>query len=75
MFRKKTGIERCKKQKKLDMFVKGVFVYIIAFVVIAWVTYWIKGDIPDTLVQVGLGGSVLELAFTAAIEILSNKKG
>lgn len=63
------------KKKKMDKFVAGIFVYIIVFVAVSWGTYWIRGEIPDTLVQVGLGGGVVELGLTAAIEILSNSKG
>lgn len=62
------------KKKKLDTFVKGIFIYWLSFVAIAWVTYWIKGDVPEPLIQYGLGGGAVELACTAAIEILSNKK-
>ena len=75
MRKPKTGIERCKKSKKMDIFVKGVFIYWIVFVLIAWVTYWIKDSVPDTLIQYGLGGGAIELVASAAIEILSNKKG
>jgi hypothetical protein len=66
--------KRSTKKKKLDIFVKGIFVYWIIFVLISWVTYWIKGDLPEPLIQYGLGGGAIELACTAAIEILSNKK-
>lgn len=59
----------------MDIFVKGVFIYWIVFVLIAWITYWIKDSVPDTLIQYGLGGGAIELVAAAAIEILSNKKG
>lgn len=64
-----------KKKKKIDAFVLGVFLYIIIFVSLAWITFWIKGEVPDSLIEFGLGGGVVELGLTAAIEILSNKKG
>ena len=63
-----------RKKKKIDIFVVGVFTYIIVFVTVAWVTYWIKGDVPDALIEFGLGGGVIELALTAAIEITTNKR-
>lgn len=80
----KTGIERCRaaiekkrKPKKIDRIVRGVCIYWIVFVVTAWVTFWFKGSVPDTLVQYGLGGGAIELLVTGAIEItrdLFNKK-
>lgn len=64
-----------KRKKKIDAFVLGVFLYIIIFVSLAWITFWIRGEVPDSLIEFGLGGGVVELGLTAAIEILSNKKG
>ena len=72
----KTGIERCKshkKPKKIDIIVRGVCIYWILFVITAWVTFWFKDSVPDTLIQYGLGGSVLELVMTALIEIARDK--
>lgn len=62
------------KKKKLDIFVKVVFLYFIGFVIISWVTFWVKDSVPDTLIQFGLGGGAIELACMAAIEIFTNKK-
>lgn len=67
--------KRTNNKRKIDMIVKGTCIYFVVFMIVAWVTYWIKGDIPDTLVQFGSGGGALELVLTAAIEIFSNKKG
>lgn len=63
-----------KKRKKMDIFVIGVLAYWIAFILISWFTYWIKGDVPDTLIQYGLGGGAVELVMTAAIEIFTGRK-
>ena len=63
-----------KKQKKLDIFVVATFCYIFLFVVVSWVAYFLTGSVPDTLVEVGLGGGVIELAATAAIEIFTGHK-
>lgn len=65
----KTGIERCRKHKKLDKIVRAVLIYWIVFVSLAWITFWVKGSIPDTLVQYGLGGGAVELGITGFIEI------
>ena len=76
----KTGIERLqqmnktpKKTKKIDRIVKGVLIYWIVFVCVAWVTFWVKNSVPDTLVQYGLGGGAVELLVTGVIEIMRDK--
>ena len=78
----KTGLERLKKiqekpekkkSKKIDKIVKGVLIYWIVFVLIAWITFWIKNSVPDTLIQYGLGGGAVELLITGAIEIMRDK--
>ena len=78
----KTGLERLKKiqekpekrkSKKIDKIVKGVLIYWIVFVLIAWITFWIKDSVPDTLIQYGLGGGAVELLITGAIEIMRDK--
>lgn len=58
-----------KKKKKIDKIVKGVCIYWIVFVVIAWITFWVKDAVPDSLIQFGLGGGAVELLITGAIEI------
>lgn len=63
-----------KKRKKMDLFVAVTFGYIFLFVIVGWVAYFVTGGVPDTLIQVGLGGGVVELAATAAIEIFTGKK-
>ena len=76
---KLTGIERLqqnrspKKVKKIDKIVKGVCIYWILFVITAWVTFWIKDSVPDTLIQYGLGGGAVELLITGAIEIMRDR--
>ena len=72
--KKETGIERLqrdnkKKPKKIDRIVRGVFIYWIVFVSVAWITFWIKDSVPDTLIQYGLGGGAVELFISGAIEI------
>lgn len=76
--RPKTGIEQLQmrnkpKPKKIDRIVRGVLIYWIVFVSVAWVTFWVKDSVPDTLVQYGLGGGAVELLVTGAIEIMRDK--
>ena len=74
-----TGIERCQKKqnkkerKKIDIIVRGVCIYWILFVITAWVTFWFKDSVPDTLVQYGLGGGAVELLISGVIEIMRDK--
>lgn len=66
--------KRISNKKKIDVIVIGVCSYFIIFVIVAWITYWIKGDLPESLIQYGLGGGTLELILSAAIEIFSNRR-
>lgn len=61
--------------KKIDKIVKGVCIYWIVFVIVAWVTFWVKDSLPDTLVQYGLGGGAVELIVSGVIEIMRDKEG
>ncbi len=58
-----------KTKKKLDKIVKGVCIYWCVFVAVAWVTFWFKDSVPDTLIQFGLGGGAVELIVSGFIEI------
>ena len=63
-----------KNKKKIEQIVRGVCIYWILFVTIAWVTYWFKDSVPDTLIQYGLGGGAVELIASAVIEIMRDRK-
>lgn len=58
-----------KTKKKLDKIVKGVCIYWCVFVAVAWITFWFKDSVPDTLIQYGLGGGAVELIVSGVIEI------
>lgn len=57
----------------MDLIVRGILIYWVLFVIVAWVTFWIKDSVPDTLVQYGLGGGAVELLITGAIEIMRDR--
>ena len=61
------------KKKKIDRIVRGVLIYWVVFVIVAWVTFWIKDAVPDTLIQYGLGGGAVELLVSGAIEIFRDR--
>lgn len=58
-----------KTKKKLDKIVTGVCIYWCVFVAVAWITFWFKDSVPDTLIQYGLGGGAVELIVSGVIEI------
>ena len=59
--------------KHLKKIVTGVLIYFISFVIVTYITFYIKGSIPDTLVQFGLGGGAVELFSTALIQMWKKK--
>ncbi len=61
--------KRTKKLKKIDRIVRGVCIYWVTFVAVAWITFWVKDSVPDSLIQFGLGGGAVELFISGAIEI------
>ncbi len=59
--------------KHLKRIVTGVLIYWITFVALTWLTFWYMGVIPDTLVQIGLGGGAFELLCTTIITCAKKK--
>ena len=66
-------MKKSNKTKKIDKIVKGVLIYWVLFIITAWVTYWVKDSVPDTLIQYGLGGGAVELLITGVLEIARDK--
>ena len=66
-------MRKSNKTKKIDKIVKGVLIYWVLFLITAWVTYWVKDSVPDTLIQYGLGGGAVELLITGVLEIARDK--
>lgn len=58
--------------KTLTKIIRGVMVYWVVFVAVAWIAFFARGEVPDTLVQYGLGGGAVELAVGGAIEVMKN---
>lgn len=78
MKKKLTGIEQLqnmnkKEPRKLHKIVLAVLFYWLAFVAIAWITFWVKDSVPDTLIQYGLGGGACELIVTGFIEVMKER--
>ena len=70
---KRNEMQTKPKKKKIDRIVRGVLIYWIVFVSVAWITFWVKDSVPDTLITMGLGGGSVELIITGAIEIFRDK--
>ena len=56
-----------KKTANVILLVLGVF--LLAFIISMVVTFWVKGAVPDTLIQYTLGGGGLEALLLAGIKI------
>lgn len=66
-------MRKTNKTKKIDKIVRAVLIYWVLFIITAWVTYWVKDSVPDTLIQYGLGGGAVELLITGVLEIARDK--
>lgn len=65
-----SGSRRKRKQKKTSnrvLVLLGLF--LLAFIVAMIVTYWVKGAVPDTLIQYTLGAGGVEALLLAGIKI------
>lgn len=50
-------------------------VFLLAFITAMTVTYWVKGGVPDTLIQYTLGAGGMEALVLAGIKISKVLKG
>ena len=50
-------------------------VFLLAFILCMIVTFWVKGAVPDTLIQCVLDGSAIEAVVLAAIKIVKVWRG
>ena len=58
---------RKKKTSSVVLLVLGVF--LLAFITTMIVTFWVKGAVPDTLIQYTLGAGGVEALVLAGIKI------
>lgn len=68
-----------KKPKKERDTAKTVLIFLavygVAFVISMIVTFWVKGSVPDTLIQYAIGAGGLEALLLAGITIAKELKG
>lgn len=65
-----SGARRKRRQKKTSnrvLVLLGLF--LLAFISTMIVTYWVKGAVPDTLIQYTLGAGGVEALLLAGIKI------
>lgn len=65
-----SGARRKRKQKKTSNCVLVLLgLFLLAFISTMIVTYWVKGAVPDTLIQYTLGAGGVEALLLAGIKI------
>ena len=62
-----------KKTSNIVLLSLGIFV--VGFVIAMTVTYWVKGGVPDTLIQYTLGAGGIEAVLLAGIKITKTLSG
>lgn len=71
--RKAQEVRERVKTSNLVLTVLGMFLLI--FIAVMTVTYWVKGGVPDTLIQYTLGAGGMEALLLAGIKISKVMKG
>lgn len=69
---------REKKEKTSNRVLALLGLFLLAFIATMIVTYWIKGAVPDTLIQYTLGAGGVEALVLAGIKIskvIAGEKG
>lgn len=61
--------KRKKKRKTSNIILTILGFFILAFIVTMIVIFWVKGAVPDTLIQYTLGAGGVEVLVLAAIKI------
>lgn len=64
---------RRRKTSNVILLVMGLFA--LAFIAVMTVTFWVKGAVPDTLIQYTLGAGGVEALLLAGIKISKVKAG
>ena len=67
--------KRREKHKTSDMVLLVMGLFVAAFIVIMIVTFWVKGSVPDTLIQYTLGAGGVEALLLAGIKITKVRAG
>lgn len=60
---------------KSDIVLLALGLFLLAFVAAMVVMFWVKGSVPDTLIQCVLGGGIVEAIVLAGIKVSKVFKG
>lgn len=58
-----------KERKTSNVVLTILAVFLLAFIVVMIVTFWVKGSVPDTLIQYTMGAGGIEALLLAGIKI------
>lgn len=61
--------KRRRKAKTSNVILLSLGLFTLAFIVVMVVTFWVKGAVPDTLIQYTLGAGGVEALLLAGIKI------
>ncbi len=54
---------------KSDIVLLALGLFLVVFIAVMAVTFWVKGSVPDTLIQCVLGGGIAEAVVLAGIKV------
>lgn len=60
---------RVKKRSTANTVLLALGAFLLTFIVVMVVTFWVKGSVPDTLIQYTLGAGGVEAVVLAGIKI------
>ena len=58
-----------KERKTANTVLRFLAIFLVAFIVTMIVTFWVKGSVPDTLIQYTLGAGGVEAVVLAGIKV------
>lgn len=66
---------RRRQRKTSNVILLAMGLFALAFIVVMTVTFWVKGSVPDTLIQYTLGAGGVEALLLAGIKISKVRAG
>lgn len=67
--------KRRREAKTSNVILLAMGIFALAFIVVMTVTFWVKGSVPDTLIQYTLGAGGVEALLLAGIKISKVRAG
>jgi hypothetical protein len=67
--------ETLQKRSGMDKILLALGIFVLAFEICMIVTFWVKGAVPDTLIQYTLGAGGIEALALAGIKISKVRNG